>query len=128
MKNLAVGRRFGRGVLLGASVIASSLFLLTASASATIIGPYSCGVLAPSHWCLYNVRHSYYFAEAKYPGPPGDRVYVCQKTIYDSTGGDYEQGCGYTETDANFTPVSYLKPLAGNFSANNHTVIGYAAY
>jgi hypothetical protein len=128
MKSFAVGRRVWRGVLVGAAVLASSGWLLTASASATVIGPYSCGVLASGHWCLYNVRHSYFFAEAQYPGSPSDNIYVCQKTIYDATGGDYEQGCGYNETDANFPPVSYLKPLAGNFSGNNHTVYGYAAY
>jgi hypothetical protein len=35
---------------------------------------------------------------------------------------------GVVETDASFAPFSYLKPLAGNFSNNNHTVVGYAAF
>jgi len=122
--------RSSRRVVTVASVafaIAATL-ALAPRADATIVGPYSCGVIAPSSWCLYTVRHTYNWAEALYPGCACDNVYVCQKTIYDSTGGDYEVGCGYTETDASFVPVSYLKPLAGNFSANNHTVNGYAQY
>jgi hypothetical protein len=112
----------------GVAAAASSACVLPAGASATTLGPFSCGVLAPGSWCLYPGRHSYYFAEAMYPGSPSDHILVCQKTIYDSTGGDYEQTCGYTETDAMFAPFSYLKPLAGNFSNNNHTVVGYAAF
>lgn len=112
--------------MLALATVTAGMLAVASPANATVIGPYDCGVLAPSHWCLYNVRHSYNWAEAYYPGT--GTVYVCQKTIYDSTGGDYEEGCGYNETDANFPPVSYLKPEAGNFSSNNHTVDGYAAY
>jgi hypothetical protein len=128
MRISAVARHLRRGILAGVAAAASSAFVLPASASATTLGPFSCGVLAPGSWCLYPVRHSYAFAEALYPGSPGDHILVCQKSIYDSTGDDYEQTCGYTETDTSFPPFSYLKPLAGNFSNNNHTVVGYAAF
>lgn len=55
-------------------------------------------------------------------------MWVCQRTIKDSNGAVYETGCGYNSTAASFAPFSYLKPLAGNFSANNHTVYGSASY
>jgi hypothetical protein len=115
-------------MLVAAAMIVPSAFVATPSASATTLGPFSCGVLAPGSWCIYPVRHSYSFAEALYPGSASDHILVCQKTIYDATGDDYEETCGYTETDATFAPFSYLKPLAGNFSNNNHTAVGYAAF
>lgn len=120
--------RSWRAYLVVATMAATLLgwSLAARDANATTIGGFTCGVIPSGQWCLYNVRHSYFFAQATYPG--SGSVYVCEKTIYDSTGGDHQVACGYSYVDASFPPVSYLKPLAGNFSGSNHTVNGDAAY
>jgi hypothetical protein len=114
--------------LAGVGVIAASAVGLFASAAAFTPSAgavsFDCGPIAAQTWCIYNVRHSYYTANAYYSG-----ISVCAKLIRDADGGLISQMCGGTSAVTGAAGTELAKPLVKNdASSGSFTVLGGAAY
>lgn len=122
----SIGHRFR--LLLGVMAASAVLGLLGVSNAQAYTGvSYSCGILDPGTWCIDNVRHTYVYNDADYPG--SGSVFVCEKTIRDSDKSQYQQSCGYNFASSWFSNCcTLLLPGVYQSGPNRHTIDGFAQY
>lgn len=110
---------------MAASVALGAGLAVAPSASA---GTYIyCGyAISPGSWCSNGLARNYGYNEGY--RPQGSSVYVCQRTVYHSNGGQHQSSCAYSWTGKYFAQGNTTRAQIAQYANGVNLVMNGTAF